>query len=225
MSSRRGKASSRIETDRGRPFLHRLFVVQNEFVEVFVTNLIRPFCYTTDIQFASQLKFRPPKIEAALGFPGPHVAIPVEMPDTDVGIWQGPRLEHRGTIPNPVWHRDDLEFPCNEVQGSLKENGTASAAAIDQLGSSMVQVASSGAAGQAQVDGLTQAYYAGGISAQQFQAALDVLIARHAAHAAVASEDTAATQNLTGNLGLIPCPRVRYACHRRRCGVETCLAL
>ena len=71
-----------------------------------------------------------------------------------------------------------------QVQQRASEMTVNAGAAIDQLSNSMLRVAETGPAGQAAVDSLTQAYMAGGIGIDQFQAALNVLIDRNTQHAA-----------------------------------------
>lgn len=65
-----------------------------------------------------------------------------------------------------------------DVQKMAAAQGTASSQAIDQLSNSMLRVAETGTGGSAAVESLTMAYLMGGVSAAQFQAALDALIAR-----------------------------------------------
>lgn len=87
------------------------------------------------------------------------------------------------------------------TEAQRRLGGSGATDAQQRLIASMDQLARSGDAGERQVASLSIAYNGGSFSAQQFQAALDVLIARHEAAAAAAAKATGATQQQTTELG------------------------
>ena len=92
---------------------------------------------------------------------------------------------------------NDTFVSIGQVQEAAAATTVNAGAAIDQLSNSMLRVAETGPAGQAAVDSLTQAYLAGGLTIDQFQAALGVLIERNTQHVAITMQSADAEDRRT----------------------------